>query len=317
MELSKIVANQVLIIFGLVLVGFFLARAKKLTEKGAKEMTTVLLSVVTPCVLISSYEKPFNAGEVKNLGIAAAFALTFHVFAIFVSTVIFKKQKDENHRRINTYSAIYSNCGFMAIPLLNAALGSQGVFFGSMYLAVFTPLYWTHGIWLYTGGGKNEISLKKGFINPGVIGTFVSMLLFFSGFWFKTYPAPFSMGIGVLKSVIGYIASLNTPLAMLVLGYYLSEIDFISCLKKPSLYAVCFVRLLALPLAAVIAVHFINIPSDVAKAIIIPAACPAANITALFAAKYNLDAEYASQIVSISTVFSVLTIPLVVFALGF
>ena len=316
MELSKIVANQVLIIFGLVMVGFFLARMKKLTEKGAKEMTTVLLSVVTPCVLITSYEKPFNVSEVKNLGIAAAFALFLHIFAIVLSTVVFKRQKDENHRRINTYASIYSNCGFMAIPLLSAALGNQGVFFGSMYLAVFTPLYWTHGIYLYTGGNKREISLKKGFINPGVIGTVVSMVLFFSGFWFKAYPAPINAGIGVIKSVIGYIASLNTPLAMLVLGYYLSEINFAACLKKPVIYAVCFMRLLIIPLSCVFAAKIINIPPDVAKAIIIPAACPVANITTLFAAKYNLDANYASELVSVSTVLSVITIPLVVMSFG-
>ena len=316
MELGLIVTNQVLIILGLIIVGFCLTRMGKLTENGAKEMTAVLLSVVTPCVLISSYEKPFNAGEARQLGIAAALALIIHIIAILLSMLVFKGQKNEDHRRINIFAAVYSNCGFMAIPLLTEALGAQGVFYGSMYLAVFTPLYWTHGVYLCTGGDKNEISLKKGFINPGVVGTFVSMMLFFSGFWFRNYSAPTSAVIGVLKSVISYLASLNTPLAMIVLGYYLAKIDFISCLKKPMIYLVSLIRLIVIPFICIALVHIIKIPPEIAKAILIPAACPTATITTLFAARYGLDAEYASEIVSVSTVFSIITIPLMVMALN-
>ena len=316
MELGIIVTNQVLIILGLIIVGFCLTRMGKITEKGAKEMTSVLLMVVTPCVLISSYEKPFNADEAKQLGVAAALALGIHIIAIVLSTIVFKKQKNEDHRRINIFASVYSNCGFMAIPLLTEALGQQGVFYGSMYLAVFTPLYWTHGVYLCTGGDRKEISLKKGFINPGVIGTGVSMLLFISGFWFRSYSDSTTAVIGVLKSVISYLASLNTPLAMLVLGYYIAKINIIECLKKPMIYFVSLIRLIIIPLICIAIVRIIKIPPEIAKAILIPAACPSATVATLFAARYGLDAEYSSEIVSISTVASIVTIPLIVMAFG-
>ena len=312
MELSKIVANQVLIIFGLVVIGFILTKAKMLTEKGVKDLTNILLFVVTPCVLISSYQKEFSVSEAKKLGLAALLAIGIHIVAIVISSLVFIKNDDKKFNRINNFASVYSNCGFMAIPLLSEALGAQGVFYGSMYLAVFTPLYWTHGVYVYTGGDKKEISLKKAFLNPGLIGTTLSLVLFITGFWFKDYIPSVNIAVGTFKSVVSYMASLNTPLAMLVLGYYLANVNFLSCLKKPALYLVSILRLGVIPIIGIYIMKLLNVDMEIAKAIIIPAACPTATVTTLFASRFKLDAEYSAELVSATTLLSIITIPLVV-----
>lgn len=312
MELSGIVAKQVIIIFGLIMIGFFLTKKKLLGEKGAKDMTTVLLYVVTPCVLLKSYRKPFDVSEAKQLVMAAVFTVLVHIVAIVISTLVFSKKDDNLHHRVNIFSSVYSNCGFMAIPLMSAALGDKGVFYGSMYLALFTVIYWIHGVYVCTGGDKKEISIKKCFLNPGFIGTLISMILFVTGVGEGEYSAPVKTVINTVYEVIEYMAGLNTPMAMLVLGYYLANVKFVKALKKPAIYIVSLLRLIIIPILAIGVAYIMRLDPTVAKSVIIPAACPTATLATMFAARFNLDASHASEFVSFTTLLSIGTIPLVV-----
>lgn len=312
MELGSIVANQVIIIFGLIIIGFFLTRKNMIGEQGVKNMTSLLLYVVTPCILIKSYRKEFEISEAKQLVYAAFFTLVVHIIAIIISTLVFYKKDENLHYRVNIFSSVYSNCGFMAIPLMNAVMGDIGVFYGSMYLAVFTVIYWIHGVYVCTGGDRKEISLKKCFINPGFMGTALSMVLFATGFWFRQYPAPVESVLGTVSSIVDYMAEINTPIAMIVLGYYLANINFIKCLKKPSIYIISLLRLVIIPVISIGVAFVMQLEPMVAKAVIIPAACPVATVATLFAARFNLDAEHSAEIVSFTTLLSIVTIPGVV-----
>ncbi len=299
MELSGIVFVQVLIIFILIAVGFVLAKTGLINEKGTRQMTDILLMVVTPCVLINAYQKEFSSELIKGLLMSAFFSLIIHIVGILLSTLIFKKEETLRYR-VSIFSAVYSNCGFMAIPLLSAAMGADGVFYGSAYLAVFTILYWTHGICLY-GGSLKEISIKKIITNPGIIGTLAAVILFAA-----RIELPY-----VLKESVGYFAGLNTPLAMIVMGAYLTRVDIKKAIKSGSIYAVSLLRLLIIPIIAVLLARILKIDPVIAKAVLISAACPTASVTALMATKYNLDSTYASEVVSVTTVISIITIPLV------
>lgn len=299
MELSLIVSIQVLIVFILITVGFILKKLNMIDEHGSKQLTGILLMIVTPCVLINSYQKEFKTEYAFNLFLAALFTILIHVIMIIISTLLYKKEETKRYR-INIFSAIYSNCGFMAIPLLSAVLGEDGVFYGSAYLAVFNIFYWTHGVILYSGS-KKALSLKKAFLNPGVIGTILSLLLFI-----------FQISLPkIILEPVKYLAGLNTPLAMIVLGAYLANINFKNTLKKLSIYTVSFLRLILFPIIAIVLAKIMHLDNTVATAVLISSACPTATVTTLFAAKFNLDAEYASELVSISTILSIITIPLV------
>ena len=299
MELSRIVFIQVLIIFVLMGVGFVCSKAKLIDEKGTRQMTDVLLMIVMPCVLIKAYQKEFSPELIMGLLLAAFFALIIHVVGIVISTLIFKKEESLKYR-VSIFSSVYSNCGFMAIPLLSAAVGSDGVFYGSAYLAVFTILNWTHGICLYSGSLK-EISVKRILKNPGIIGTVIAIILFVTGI-----RLPY-----VINESVSYIAGLNTPLAMIVTGAYLTKVDFKKALKNTSIYGVSLLRLVVIPIIAVIIAKLAGIEPLIAKSVLISAACPTAAAAALFATKYNLDSTYAAEVVSVTTVLSVITIPLV------
>ena len=175
------------------------------------------------------------------------------------------------------------------------------MFYGSAYLAVFNILNWTHGIYLYTQDRKS-LSLKKILINPGVIGVVIGLALFFARIRLP----------GVLYTAVDYMAGLNTPLAMLLLGVFLADVNFSTALKNGRLYLVSFVRLVLVPVIGILLLKLPFVGAAVAVAVLIPAACPSATAAALFAAKYDLDAGYASEIVALNTLMSIVTIPLIV-----
>jgi len=301
LELSLTLLIQTIIIFILIAVGFTLSKLGKLDETGTKQMTTILLSIVTPCVLIHSYQqKSFNLSLAKNLGLAALVTLIVHLVAILIATLYFKKE-ETNRYRINIFASVYSNCGFMAIPLLTATLGEDGVFYGAMYLVIFTICYWIHGPYLFTGD-KSNLKPSMAVKTPGVIGTGIALLLFVFNIKLPE----------VIIRPVEFLADMNTPLAMLILGCYLSKVNFKKVLSNPDIYKVSVLRLILIPILTVYLLKIFGIDPVVAKSILIPAACPVATVCTLFAAKFGLDATYSSEVVSISTIFSILTIPLII-----
>lgn len=301
MELALDVTKQVIIIFLLMGIGFIFNKSGKLTKEGIKQLTNILLTIVTPCVLIDAYQKKvFNQQLLYGLLIAVGLAIFTHVIAILIGMLVFRKDSKE-HYGINIFSITYSNCGFMAIPLLSATLGEDGVFFGSAYLAVFSVISWTHGIYVISGD-RSEISAKNILKNPGVIGTTVALILFFLKI---SLPS-------VISQTVGYVAGLNTPLAMIILGTYLVGMNLKKIFTNKSIYLCLFLRHILVPILTIAFAYLINADETIFRSVLIPAACPVAAVCTLFAAKYDKDASYATEIVSASTLVSILTIPLVI-----
>ena len=130
MELSSIVFLQVMIIFVLLALGFTLSKIGMVKDSGLKQITDVLLYVVTPCLIVNAYQKEFSKELISGLLIGFVFSLIIHIVGIVISTLCFPKGKFKTYRE-SIFGAVFSNCGYMAIPLLTAALGSDGVFYGS------------------------------------------------------------------------------------------------------------------------------------------------------------------------------------------
>ncbi len=299
MEISIILLKQVIVVLLLIILGYVLTKAKWLDDSSVSKLTNILLMVVTPCVIINAFQKDFDPALLKKLLVATVLSIAAHIIGMIASAVIFRKE-ETNRYRVSRFSSIYSNSGFMGLPLLSAVLGSDGVFYGSAYLVILTVLYWTQGVYNYTGD-KKQFSLKKIVTNPGIVGTAIGLLFFFLNF-----KMPY-----VLSETVTHVANMNTPLAMMILGKYLTEVDLVNTLKKKSIYAVSFVRLILVPVIFVFVLKALPIDSVVAKSVLISASCPTAVAATLFANKFGQDAAYASETVSLTTIFSVVTIPLV------
>lgn len=299
MNITPMVTQQVFIMLVLIMLGFALTKYKIVTQAGAKDMSALLLNIVIPCVLVQAYQADCDAGIIKEIIFAFLLSIVLHVLYILLSTLVFKLEKDNEKRKVNIFTSVYSNCGFMGIPLLSATLGAKGVILGSAYLAVFTIFSWTHGLYLY-GEDRKLISVKKLCKNPGIIGVAVALILFFANIKIT----------GTAKTVIGYVASLNTPLSMILLGTYLGRGSMKSTLKSVGMYTSLSLRLLILPLVTVLLFKILSVDEFIGTSLILSAACPSAAVGAIFAERFNMDACYPSQLVSVSTIISIVTLPL-------
>lgn len=300
-ENFSIVSIQVLVLFVLIVLGFICGKAGLIKDNGARQMTDVVLYLVTPAIIIKSFQDvEYNSDMLRNLITAAVCALLIQGLSIIFCRLIFRS-KNENRRKVMQFAAIFSNCGFVSLPLQNAVLGSEGVFYGSLFVAVFNILVWSYGIWDMSGD-KARFSPKNIILNPGVLGTVIAALLFFAKIHLPE----------IILKPIDYISALNTPLPMLIIGFYLSQTDFKKYVRDLGVYAVSLVRLGVIPAVSLIAMKLCGVNSEILIACTIAASAPSAATSTMFAGKFGRDVDLSVGLVSVTAVFSVLTMPVII-----
>ena len=287
-----------LILFILIGVGFVCNKTKILTASALKEMTNFVLYIVTPCVIINSYQREFDKNMLRGLLITLAAAILSFAINILL-THLLVKNKDKRREKTLRFGAVFSNCGYMSLPLQEAMLGEIGVFYGATYIAVFQIMLWTYGVILMSGSIKS-ISLKKIIINPGVLSTAFGIVL---------YVFSVSIPFTVLEP-IKYLAALNTPIPMVIVGYYLAQASL--RLKGVSAYVSLVLRLIVSPLIMIAILLCLGISGDIAIACTIAASAPVAAATTMFSEKFDGDTTLSATFVSITTILSIITMPLVV-----
>ena len=292
------VANQVLILFLLIALGFICGKKGIISEKAAETLSSLALYFATPSAIISSFVRPFEKAKLTNLGFAFLISIVFHVVAILFSYLI--KQKSENEQKVARFSLIFSNAGFMAIPLQLALFNADGAFYGSAYVVVFNIMVWTVG--LVVMGGK--LTIKKLLLNPGTIGVSIGLIIFLSNIH-QYLPT-------AVTTTVQHVANLNTPVPMLVIGYYLSKIDLRKTITDKRIYFTTFLRLVVCPAICILSLWLVKMESEVAVPLIVAAACPVAATTTMFSVKFSRDVDLSVKLVSVTTLFSILTLPLCV-----
>ena len=208
---------------------------------------------------------------------------------------------EEARERVLRFGVVFSNAGYMAIPLQKALLGEDGVFYGAAYVAVFNLVLWSYGV-MAMSGDRKALSARRLLLNPGVIGLAAGLLLFFTGIRLPAF----------LEAPVGHLAALNTPLPMLIVGFYLADADLKSTVRDKRLIASMGLRLLAVPLLTLGLLYLCGMRGALLTACVIAASAPAAAATTMFATRYGQDARLSVNLVALSTLCSMLTMPLVV-----
>lgn len=295
-------SNQVVILFILIAVGFLCGKVKFLNDNAAKKLTDIVLYIVTPCVMISSFQRKFNRALLVNLGVTALCSAAIIIGSIVIVNMVFR-DKNPSRNKVLKFGTVFSNCGFMALPLEHAILGDDGVFYGSVFIAVFNIILWTYGLCLMSGSRKG-LSMKKLALNPGVLGVIAGLLLFL-----------FSIELPeVISAPVEYLAGLNTPVPMIIIGYHLSKSNLKKVFRDKWAYVSMGLRLIVIPLAAVGIMYLCGVRNDILVACTIAAAAPVAANTTMFAAKFDGGVELSVGLVSATTLLSIVTMPLVVSA---
>lgn len=294
----SIVATQVAILFILISIGFVSNKIKLFSDKTIKQMTDFVLYIVMPCVIANSFRRDFDPDIFK--AILVTFAAAF--FCFFLNILLghlFIHDKIKSKEKVLRYGAVFSNAGFMAIPLQQALLGEDGVLYGAIFVAVFNIVNWTYGVILMSGDIKT-MSVKKAILNPGIIATAIGFFI---------YLAPFNLP-EIVGKPIEYMAALNTPLPMVIIGYHLANSNF--KIKGFQPYFTMAFRLILSPLLILGLLYLVKIDKTIMISIIVAASAPFAATNTMFCEKFGADTKLSASLVSVTTVLSIITMPIVI-----
>lgn len=301
MELTLITIEKIVEMFLILFAGVIAFRVDIIDHQTNKRLSGLLLQVICPAMLFMSYQIEFRQERFLGLVLTAALGVASMVAAIVVIQFLVP-DKGRANAEIERLSAIYSNCGFIGIPLINGILGSEGVFYITAYITVFNLIIWSHGLALMTGSADIKNVVRQ-FIQPATIAIGLGIVCFLARIQVPS----------IVAEPMKMVGDMNTPLAMLVAGCNLAESNLLSALKRPRTYWISFLKLLAEPLLALLILAFVPVNLMVKLAVLVASACPTCAMGTMFALQYNRDSNYASELFAITTLMSLFTIPLVVF----
>ena len=294
--LISILLRQIAIMALLMAVGILLSRRGFLSPQGTKDLGAILLRIIIPCVIVKSYITTYSRERLLELALSAGLALVAFILAMGIAYLVYGKR-----RRIENFASAFCNAGFIGIPLAQAVIGDEGVFYMAASVALLNLFQWTYGVYIMTDR-KDSIRAKTIVKNPVVIAIVVGIALFLS-----RLPVP-----GILTSTLGYIAGMNTPVAMILMGTYMAKLPWRKLLDKRA-YGCVLLRLVVIP--AVVLAVFWALPitnQNVALAAYLAAATPVGANICVFAQQYDCDYEFSVVTVCLSTVLSIVTVPLMV-----
>ncbi|HOJ99184.1 MAG: AEC family transporter [Treponemataceae bacterium] len=303
------VFNQVLVLFLLILIGYGGRKTQAIEDTAVGHFSRFILHISLPALILASLQRPFSQELLQEalITLALSFALYGLYFLVAVlyplAIPLFPQE-----RGVHRYALIFSNVGFMGFPVVEALLGQGALFHLAIFNIPFNVLAFSIGAWLIAREGKRQVVLSwKTFVNPSVVATLLGFLLFVG-----SVKLPES-----LYRTIKMTGDITSPLSMIVIGAILARMDVRKIVGRWQYYVTVLVRLLGLPALVGALLYAVGLRGLLWVLPTIITAMPVAANTSILADVYGADAECASSLVFLSTLFCVATIPLVVlFGLG-
>ena len=298
MEIVTILIKQVFIMFVLMAIGFVAYRKQILSNQGTKDIGKRLLNVAIPMIVISNFCVEKSAEKTAELFESAL--LSFLCMALSVAFAYLAYHKKD---RIAEFSAAFSNAGFIGIPLVQAIFGSGAVFYISVMIVLINVLQWTYGVYTITDD-KSVMDFKKIMKNPLILSVGIGIVIYFLNIRLPK----------IAMDIISSISAINTPLAMIVSGVYLAQSDLLNAMRKKDAWLLSLARLIVIPLIVMLVFRFLPFGSTAMKlSILLAGACPVGSNVAVFAQQYDKDYRKGVEYVCVSTLLSILALPLVIF----
>ncbi len=298
---SAVVFFEVLILFILMLAGFIAAKTKIIGETSRGQLSSFIINITLPVVILMSSQMDFTQEKIENSLWLLGMSVLMFFISIGISHFLYKKAGNDKEKVLK-FSTVFSNSAYMGFPVLYALLGSEGVFYGAVFLIPFNVFLWTYGILIF----KKHNSFKqliKDVMSPSMIAMLIAFL--FLGFSIRV-PYPLNKGLDI-------IGGLTTPLSMIVIGATLATVKFKTMISDKWIYIVSAVRLLLLPAVSFGLFFWLSPPEMSLTILVLLVGMPCAAATTIFAQQFGGDAKLASGIVSFSTILSIGTIPLLIF----
>ena len=295
---ASAVALQVLVLFLVMMVGWVSKKCKIVQDAGESSISGLVMNITLPCLAVTSFQREYDASTLKDVGLVVLVGIMIYIASFFLGMLVSKPLPKER-RKVFWMAVLLSNSGYMGIPVVQAAMGESGLVHAVSHQIAFYVIVWTLGVMIFQG--VQGISVKQILTKPGLIGLVVGLGFFIGGVRLPK----------VLFDAMDMIANMTTPLSMLLVGMQLSRAKW-SDFNDKSVYALAAIRLALIPLATLAVMKLTGFSGPAANVELLIAGMPVAAILSVFAANFHSDEAYASQLIFITTTFSVITVPLLV-----
>lgn len=296
MNLSGVI-TQLISLFLMMGTGYLAARCRLLSADFRRQFSQLILSVVSPCIIISAVLESDgqSAAMLSALIVAVFFFLLMIVLAALLTRLV---RTPKAERGLDQLLLIFTNLGFMGIPVIQSIYGMAGVAMLSIFILIFNLLFFSYGVLLVST--DRRLHLRK-LLNPAIVA---ALLALFFGLTGLHLPAP-------IESALASVGAANTPMAMMIIGASLAHSDIRAAFSKPRLYRVCALRLVAMPLIVLAIVRLLPIDPMLAGICVIVAAMPIASNCGMLSDVYTPEDMTASHSIIVSTLLCAVTLPLI------
>lgn len=298
MNLAVITFEQVCMLFLLIAIGFVCAKTGVIQAEGKKVLSNLLVYIIVPGMVINAYMTEYDPEILPNLLLSYGLSLIALVLASVLS-ILFTKKIKSNNRAILRFGCAFSNAGYMGFPLIQALYGAEGLMYASAFITLFNIWVWTVGYSMVSGTAKLKDVLKSIAKNPVIYSVIIGLLIYM-----LQIPVP-----NVLRQPIALVGNMNTPISMIIVGIIIAGSNLKRIVVNREIWYTFLVRMLIIPAVSFGLFYLLGVSGMVANVVLIQASCPTAAITSVFAVQFRHDEETAAGAVILTTLLSVLTLP--------
>ena len=286
MEISLLLMQQIAELFLMILMGYVIVKARLLKGEDSKVISKIVLYLIIPCVIINAFQVDYTSEKVQGLLLAFAASVMLQVLLLII---VWGAGRLMGLNEVEKASVYYSNAGNLIMPIVTFVLGQEWVLYGCVFMSVQIVFVWSHGKWVLSR--QSKIDWKKILLNINMVAVFAGVFLFFTKIRLPQ----------ILNQTFDSVGSMLGPASMMVTGMLIAEM---------SLIAVPAVALLLLKVSGLV-----NGSPDGKKLLLIvflAVITPSASTITQMCQVYGNDSQYASAINVMTTLFSIVTMPLMV-----
>lgn len=285
--------------------GYFMARKGMMDEHTNAQMSKMIVNVFNPMLMISSAASSVGLIPLSAIGLVGLIAVGMFAFLIVAGMILsplFEKRPDQ--KKIFQMMFVFSNLGFIGIPVVGSILGTEYVVYVTEFLLIYTIVFYTYGVALMDG--KFSAASLKAMVNPGLISGVVALLIIV-----LNVPLP-----GFLMTAVTYLGNVTSPMALVAVGFALAHTDPKRIFCQPKLYVFSAVKLLALPLLMLPLLRLVTDDSALISVCMVMFGMPIGNMPLILGNQKGIDGSTCSAAIILTTVLCVLTIPVLLTLVG-
>lgn len=319
MDIGSLWTLQVMM-FLLVGVGAFMKKKGILGPESRGVITDLVLDFILPCNIINSFRAEFDISIFRRFAVVLMISVGVQVVSYTISRFIYNSKEDAV-KKVLQYCTIVSNSGFLGLPIIDGVFGAEGVMYASVFLIPMRIMMWSAGIACFTESPDMKSVVKKLALHPCIIALYIGLPLLVlqqplgAGYdWILMNSAApvrivVKMVVTAFDKMLRSAGGCTTTLTMILIGTMLAEVKFRDFLNMDALY-ISAIRLGLLPLIVLVICKICHVDALLTGVCVLLTGMPAGSTSAILAAKYNCDYHFATKCVVVSTLLSMLSIPI-------